>query len=256
MPDGGQGTMASRSAFALTPPSWRAAYGDAPSGHEGSRIGILALQGDFLEHTLMLQRLGVSATEVRLPRDLERVDALIVPGGESTTMARMLDLYGLREPLRARVRAGMPVWGTCAGLILLATSLSEDRPEPMGLIDIRVARNAYGRQIDSFEKDIEAPWLGPAPFRAVFIRAPVILEWGPDVEVLARLPGGTPVAARQGRVLVSAFHPELTEDSRVHALFLSMVRATARSRDDASAAGPGSLRRGGPRAGMNSGGEH
>ena len=185
---------------------------------------MLALQGDFLEHTLTLRRLGVEAVEVRLPRDMEGVEALIVPGGESTTMARMLDLGGLREPLRQRARAGMPVWGTCAGLILMARELLEDRPEPLALMDIRVSRNAYGRQIDSFEDQVSAPALGAEPFPAVFIRAPAILEAGAAVEVLARTADGTPVAARQGNLLVCAFHPELTMDTRFHAYFLSIAR--------------------------------
>jgi 5'-phosphate synthase pdxT subunit len=193
-------------------------------------VGVLALQGDFLEHLLTFRRLGAEASEVRLPRDLAGVQALVIPGGESTTIARMLDLYRLREPILERVQAGMPIWGTCAGLILLAKELQEGRPEPLGLMDIRVARNAYGRQIDSFEIDLDAPALGEEPFHAVFIRAPRILEAADSVEVLARLPDGTPVAARQGSVLVSAFHPELTGDTRFHAYFLSMVAATAEAR--------------------------
>lgn len=206
-----------------TPQSWRAPQGSAPPVRPGPRVGILAVQGDFLEHAIILRRLGVEASEVRLPRDLAAVDALIIPGGESTTIARMLDLYGLREPIRERALAGMPLWGTCAGLILLARELSEDRPAPLGLMDIRVARNAYGRQADSFETDVDTPSLGPEPFHAVFIRAPAILEMGPGVDVLARLRDGTPVAASEGSMVVTAFHPELTPDTRFHAFFLSLV---------------------------------
>ncbi len=206
-----------------TPQAWRTPQDSAPSERPGPRVGILAVQGDFLEHAIILRRLGVAASEVRLPRDLANVDALIIPGGESTTIARMLDLYGLREPIKERTLAGMPLWGTCAGLILLARELREDRPAPLGLMDIRVARNAYGRQTESFETDVDAPSLGPEPFRAVFIRAPAILEVGPGVQVLARLDDGSPIAASEGSMLVTAFHPELTPDTRFHEFYLSFV---------------------------------
>ena len=206
-----------------TPQSWRAPRDSAPPERPGPRMGILAVQGDFMEHAIILRRLGIEASEVRLPRDLAAIDALIIPGGESTTIARMLDLYGLREPIKERALAGMPLWGTCAGLILLARELREDRPTPLGLMDIRVARNAYGRQTESFETDVDAPALGPEPFRAVFIRAPAILETGQRVDVLARLGDGSPVAATEGSMLVTAFHPELTPDTRFHAFFLSLV---------------------------------
>jgi len=188
-----------------------------------ARVGVLALQGDFAEHLQVLKDLDVEGVEVRLPQDLERVDALIIPGGESTTMCRLMDLYHLGEPLKARVHAGMPVWGTCAGMIILARELTEDRPKPLGLVNIVVTRNAFGRQIDSFEEDLHIPALGDEPFRAVFIRAPSIREVGEGVEVMASLPDGTPVAARQGRILVTAFHPELTNDTRFHAYFLQWL---------------------------------
>ena len=188
------------------------------------RVGVLALQGDFAEHLQVLRRLEVESTEVRLPGDLAQVDALILPGGESTTIRRLKDRYDLSQAIRERVRRGMPVWGTCAGMIVLARGLTEDRPEPLGLMDIVVTRNAFGRQVDSFEEDLPIPILGKEPFHAVFIRAPVIRETGEGVEVLASLAKGTPVAARQGHMLVTAFHPELTDDPRLHAYFLRWVR--------------------------------
>jgi len=190
---------------------------------QGVRVGVLALQGDFLEHCQVLEAVGAEAREVRLPADLEGVDALILPGGESTTIARLLDAAGLRLPLLRCIGEGMPTWGTCAGMILLAKRVREERPLPLGVMDIEVARNAFGRQVDSFEADVEVAGLPGGPFRAVFIRAPVILSAGPGVEILARLPDGTPVAARQGSLLATAFHPELTDDLRLHRWFLQMV---------------------------------
>ena len=186
------------------------------------KVGVLALQGDFAEHVKSLETIGAEPTEVRLPEDLLDIDALIIPGGESTTIARLMDVFGLAGAIKGRVRDGMPTWGTCAGMIVLAKSLVEDRPEPLGLMDIRVQRNAYGRQIDSFETEIPVPALGEDSFRAVFIRAPAIEEIGPGVEPLARLEDGQVVAAREGNLLVTAFHPELTADTRFHAYFLGM----------------------------------
>ena len=171
----------------------------------------------------MLRKLQMDAREVRLPSELEGVDGIIIPGGESTTIARLMDIHGLREPVRERAQGGMATWGTCAGLILLAKSLEDDRPEPLGLMDIEVARNAFGRQVDSFEVDLPVAALGEKPFHAVFIRAPVIRELRDGVQSLASLPDGRVVAARQGNLLGSAFHPELTEDTRFHEYFLSMV---------------------------------
>ena len=186
------------------------------------KVGVLALQGDFAEHMKSLESIGAEPTEVRLPDDLVDIDALIIPGGESTTIVRLMDVFGLTKDIKGRVKEGMPVWGTCAGMIVLAKRLVEDRPKPLGLMDIRVQRNAYGRQIDSFETEIPVPALGEKSFRAVFIRAPAIEEIGSAVETIACLEDGQVVAAREGNVLVTAFHPELTSDTRFHSYFLSM----------------------------------
>ncbi len=195
-------------------------------------IGVLALQGDFAEHVQALRRLGVHAVEVRLPRDLEGLDGLIIPGGESTTIGKLAVEYGLVEPVRQMVRRGWPVWGTCAGMILLARDIGREQPL-IGGMDIVVERNAFGRQVDSFEADLAVPALDEvaAPeeqgqlFRAVFIRAPVIQSAGPGVEILARLDDGAIVAARQGTLLATAFHPELTPDLRFHRYFLAMTKS-------------------------------
>ena len=187
------------------------------------RVGILAIQGDFLEHQTVLARLGVDAPEIRLPHQLDAVDGLIIPGGESTTIAQLIDIYGFRSVLREKIAAGMPVWGTCAGMIVLASRLTDHRPEPLGLMDIVVTRNAFGRQIDSFEADLEIDGLTGPPYRAVFIRAPVVREMGKDVTVLASLADGRPVAVQQDSMLATAFHPELTDDPRVHDLFVGIV---------------------------------
>ena len=213
-----------------TPIPWALAREAPPEPRRDSRIGVLALQGDFLEHLQVLRYLGVEGVEVRLPRDLEGVQGLIIPGGESTTMARLMDSGGLREAVVRRAREGLPVWGTCAGMILLARRLREDRPKPLGLMEMEVARNAFGRQVDSFEADLRVPILGEPPFRAVFIRAPLILGVGEGVETLARLPDGTPVAARQGCLLATAFHPELTSDTRFHTYFLRLVAEASPAR--------------------------
>jgi 5'-phosphate synthase pdxT subunit len=190
-----------------------------------STIGILALQGDFAEHRAVFARLGVDATEVRLPAQLAGLAGVVIPGGESTTISRLMVEYGLLEPLRGLAAEGLPVWGTCAGLILLARRAPDlDRPG-LALMDMEAVRNAFGRQVDSFEADLEVPALGSPPFRAVFIRAPLIREVGPGVEVLARLDDDTMVAARQGNLLATAFHPELTEDLRFHRYFVEMVAA-------------------------------
>ncbi len=188
-------------------------------------IGVLAIQGDFAEHLAALKKLDAKAREVRLPAELEGLDGLIIPGGESTTLARLLDVYGLREPLKQRAQDGMAVWGTCAGMILLAKNLVEDRPQPLGLIDVDVQRNAYGRQVDSFVADIPVPALEEPVFHAIFIRAPKMHRLGEGVKVLATLPEGGVVAAQEERMLVTAFHPELTEDTRFHEYFLKMVEA-------------------------------
>ena len=178
---------------------------------EAPRIGILAVQGNFREHAAVLRRLGAEPVEVRKPEQLEQLDGLVIPGGESTAIMRLVRLYGLEDAIRGFAR---PVLGTCAGMILL------DR-EHLGLLDVEVARNAYGRQVASFEADLELAgeeW----PLRGVFIRAPRVVETGPEVEVLAEL-DGEPVLLRQGRLLVASFHPELTDDTRVHERFLELV---------------------------------
>ena len=191
----------------------------------GLRTGVLALQGDFAEHIAVLKRLKVETVEVRLPRDLDGVDALIMPGGESTTFSYLMDLYHLKEPIREMARAGAPIWGTCAGLIMMARELTEDQPVPLKLMDIQVIRNAFGRQVDSFEADVEVEPLGPEKFTAVFIRAPVIAQVGEGIRVLSRLEDGRPVAVQQGNLLGTSFHPELTDDTRLHRYFLSLVPA-------------------------------
>jgi 5'-phosphate synthase pdxT subunit len=192
-------------------------------------IGVLALQGASGLHVEALARLGVVAVEVRTAAELGDVDALVVPGGESTTMSRLLDVNELFEPLKARLDAGMPALGTCAGMILLASTILDGRPDqrPLGAIDIAVRRNAFGRQIDSFEADLPVVGLD-APLHAVFIRAPLVDEVGADVEVLASVEG-RPVCCRQGPVMVSSFHPELSEDVRLHELFLATVATVSES---------------------------
>ncbi|HUX48742.1 MAG TPA: pyridoxal 5'-phosphate synthase glutaminase subunit PdxT [Dehalococcoidia bacterium] len=187
------------------------------------RVGVLALQGTFLEHIGLLRQLGVEAPPVRLPHELDTLDGLIIPGGESTTMLRLMESFGLVQPIREMARDGLPIWGTCAGMILLAKSVSNYEMETLGLMDMKVRRNAFGSQIDSFEADLEVPLVGEEPFHAVFIRAPIIEEAKPDVEILSRLPIGTIVATRQNRLLACAFHPEFTGDLRFHSYFLNMV---------------------------------
>ena len=185
-------------------------------------VGVLALQGDFAEHEAVLERLGAKVREVRLPADLDGLDALIIPGGESTTIARLLALYKLIEPIRA-FAARRPVWGTCAGMIVMAKRATDLDQETLRLIDIDVVRNAYGRQVDSFETDVSIDEIEGPPVHAVFIRAPLVRAVGPGVKVLGRLADETIVAARQGHLLVTAFHPELTADTRLHSHFLSLA---------------------------------
>jgi len=188
-------------------------------------VGVLALQGAFHEHEQVLRDLGHDATQVRLPQHLHGIDRLIMPGGESTTIGKLLITSGLLEPIKQRARDGMPIWGTCAGMILLAKEITEGRPEgqpALALMNITARRNAFGRQLDSFEADLRVPQLGDDPFHAVFIRAPVIDWVGDGVHTLATLPDGTIVAAQQGRLLATAFHPELTHDTRFHQLFAEL----------------------------------
>ena len=187
------------------------------------RIGILALQGDVREHVAAVREVGAEPVEVRLPRDLFGLDGLILPGGESTTMRKLIELYALREPIVALAHGGAALFGTCAGMILLADRIADGDEPVLRLLDITVQRNAYGRQLDSFEADVDLPSLGDAPVHGVFIRAPVVCDVGPDVEVLARDPDGRPIAVRQGRVLATAFHPELTPDRRLHRLLLELI---------------------------------
>jgi 5'-phosphate synthase pdxT subunit len=197
------------------------------------RVGVLALQGTFIEHIGLLRQLGVKAPPVRLPRELDTLDGLIIPGGESTTMLRLMESFGLVRPIREMARNGLPIWGTCAGMILLAKSVSNYEMETLGLMDMKVRRNAFGSQIDSFEADLEIPLVGEEPFHAVFIRAPIIEEAMPGVEILSRLPDSTIVATRQNRLLACAFHPEFTDDLRFHSYFLNMVsQKPSRSPED------------------------
>ena len=186
-------------------------------------IGVLALQGDFLEHIRALRGLGVHATEIKLPHQLDAIHGLIIPSGESTTMARLIDEFGLREPLIEKIKKGLPVWGTCAGMILLAKKLREDRPQPLGLMDITVARNDFGRQVNSFETDLKIPVLGNKPFHTVFIRTPKVMKAGSNVKVFAHLPDKSIVAIQQNNMLGTSFHPELTQDTRFHEYFLNLI---------------------------------
>lgn len=189
------------------------------------KAGVLALQGDVREHGRALERAGAAAVEVRYADQLADVDALVMPGGESTTIGKLLERFQLWEPLRERARSGMPLYGTCAGLILMASEVTgiHDAPHRMGLLDITVERNAYGRQVDSFETDLSVSGMDE-PFRAVFIRAPLVTRCGADVEVLAEHEG-SPVLVRTGSLLASTFHPEMTGDNRVHELFLEIAKA-------------------------------
>ncbi len=191
------------------------------------RIGVLALQGAFIEHEQALWRIGVEPREVRLPRDLERVDGLIIPGGESTTIGKLAVQYELVEPIRRLAAQGRPVWGTCAGMILMARDAGRAQPL-LGLMNVTVRRNAFGRQVDSFEADLDVPALATPhdgrPFHAIFIRAPLLEAAGSGVEVLARLPDGTIVAAQQGRMLATSFHPELAGDDRFHRYLAALAQ--------------------------------
>ena len=188
-------------------------------------IGVLAVQGDFAEHIAVLGRLGVDAREIRLPDQLEKLDGLIIPGGESTTLSRLMSVYHLREPVAMMARKGRAVWGTCAGMIMLASEITEQDPIPLGIMDIGVQRNAFGRQVDSFEQSLEFGALGWEPFHGIFIRAPVIIRVGDGVTTLSTLEDGRPVAVQQGNLLATAFHPELTGDSRFHRFFLDLAAA-------------------------------
>ena len=188
------------------------------------KIGVLALQGAFAEHIAILKKLNVDAIPVRLPHQLEELDGLIIPGGESTTITKLMTHYKLRDKIIELAKNNFPIFGTCAGMIVLARELSSSGGvKPTGVMAIKVNRNAFGRQVDSFETEISIPVLGEKPLTGVFIRAPLIESVGEGCEVLARLNDGTIVAARQGKLLVCAFHPELTDDTRFHHYFLDIV---------------------------------
>ena len=187
------------------------------------KVGVLALQGTFIEHISILRQLGVEAPPIRLPHELDTLDGLVIPGGESTTMLRLMESFGLIQPIREMARDGLAIWGTCAGMVLLAKNISNYEMKTLGLMDMKIRRNAFGSQIDSFEVDLEIPAVGEEPFHAVFIRAPVVKEAEPSVKVLSRLPDSTIVAAKQNQLLACAFHPEFTGDLRFHSYFLSMV---------------------------------
>lgn len=192
------------------------------------KVGVLALQGAFIEHEHMLRHLGAETAQVRMPAQLDDLDALIIPGGESTTIGKIAVEYGLVEPLR-QFAADKPTWGTCAGMIFLAKDIGIDRQPILGLMDIKVNRNAFGRQIDSFETNLKIKGIGDEPFHAVFIRAPIVTAVGEGVDVLCALDqdaasgAGRIVAVRQGHLLATAFHPELTNDTRLHRLFLDIA---------------------------------
>ena len=194
------------------------------------RVGVLAVQGDVREHLYAVERAGAVGVTVRRPSELEGVDGLIIPGGESTTMDKLVRAFDLYEPLRARIAAGLPVYGSCAGMIMLADRIADGRADQqtLGGLDITVRRNAFGRQVDSFEEDLHIRAIGGGPMRAVFIRAPWVEECGPGVEVLAAVEegpaAGRVVAVRQGHLLATSFHPEVTGDHRFHQLFVQMVR--------------------------------
>ena len=172
----------------------------------------------------MLRKMGFDPREVRLPEQLDGLDGLIIPGGESTTLSRLMSIYHLREPVARMATEGRAVWGTCAGMIMLANEITEHDPVPLGLMDIGVRRNAFGRQVDSFEQPLQIAPLAPEPYNCIFIRAPVVIRVGPAVDVLARLDDGRPVAVRQDNLLATSFHPELTADTRVHQYFVGLVQ--------------------------------
>ncbi|HEY8168794.1 MAG: pyridoxal 5'-phosphate synthase glutaminase subunit PdxT [Candidatus Limnocylindrales bacterium] len=188
-----------------------------------TRIGVLAVQGAFAEHVAVLRQIGVDAVEVRLPADMDGISGLILPGGESTTQRKLIDRWGLRRPIEALAEAGAPIFGTCAGMILLARHIVDGDEPVFPLLDVDVKRNAFGRQLDSFEGQVAVPVLGDTPVHGVFIRAPVIERVGPDVDVLARLEDDRIVAVRQRNVLATAFHPELAGELRFHRLVAMMA---------------------------------
>ncbi len=188
------------------------------------KIGVLASQGDFVEHIAILHQLEIKALPIRLPQELAGLDGLIIPGGESTSISKLMLDYNLIGEIKNLAKDGLPIFGTCAGMIVLANEISsQDEIEPLGVMKIRVRRNAFGRQRESFETELSIPVLGEKPFPGIFIRAPIIEQANSDVEILAKLADGSIVAAREGNLLASAFHPELTDDLRFHRYFLDIV---------------------------------
>lgn len=200
-----------------------------------TRIGVLALQGDVREHAKVLAELGADVTLVRRPAELGEVDGLVLPGGESSVIDKLSRTFGMQQPLRDAITGGMPVYGTCAGLILLADRITDGiaGQQTLGGLDVTVQRNAFGSQVDSFETDLDVPALGDPPVHAVFIRAPLVLETGPGVETLAALDDGRIVAVRQGDIIGTSFHPEVTGEHRFHALLVETVRARVEAARDA-----------------------
>ena len=191
--------------------------------HSHIRIGVLAVQGAFAEHLAILKQLGVESVPVRLPEDLDGLSGLIIPGGESTTMRKLIDTWGLRQPILDLAHKGAPIFGTCAGMILLSSEITDGDPPVFPLLDISVKRNAFGRQLESFESELNVPVLGDRPVHAVFIRAPIVERVGDDVDVLAELDDGRVVAVRKGGVIATAFHPELAGETRFHRLIATMA---------------------------------
>jgi len=187
------------------------------------KIGVLALQGAFAEHVAVLRTIGVEPVEVRLPEQVDDIDGLIIPGGESTTMRRLIDRWGMRDPILALASRGAPLFGTCAGMIVLAREIAGGEAPILPLLDVTVERNAFGRQLDSFETELDVPLLGSVPVHAVFIRAPIVERIGPDVDVIARLPDGRIVAVRERNVIATSFHPELAGETRFHSLVATMA---------------------------------
>ena len=188
-----------------------------------TKIGVLALQGDFLEHKKILAEIGSDVKEVRLPEHLNDVEGLIIPGGESTTIVQLIDIYKFRKTLKELTAQGLPIWGTCAGMIVMSNKLTDEYPKPLKLMNITVSRNAFGRQLDSFETNLNISELDGSEYHAVFIRAPSVCEMGENVQVIAKLEDGTPVAVKEGNALATSFHPELTNDNRMHQYFLKIV---------------------------------
>ena len=198
---------------------------------EGGRLGI---KGDFGEHISVISKLGVTAREVRLPEHMDSLDGMSIPGSESMTLSRLMTIYNVREPVAEMAAQGRAVWGTCAGMIMLSREITENDPVPLGVMDIGVQRNAFGRQVDSFEQTLDVGALGPEPYHAIFIRAPLIIRVGEHVDVLCALDSDRPVAVQQGNLMATSFHPELTSDYRFHSYFLELAGGSSKFRNGAS----------------------